>query len=140
MSGRFLPIIKFPFYIEECKDSRIQLEPILSSSGYGICVKMILTLTKGVDANKYEYERVIFADTIFQMELPDGDFYETFFEFFEGLYYNKISQDVAVPLAAMMLKMHFKEMVDNVGLDLSEYYVDMHHLQKKQLGYHSRGI
>jgi hypothetical protein len=135
VSGRFIPSVRFPIYIDGCKSARIQVEPILCQCGYGIHVKVILVLTAGTGENKYEYERIIGDDLVTQASIPNGQFFETAYEYFEGFYYNKISQDVVVPLTAMMLKTYCSELIGRCGLDLSDYFLDTRPPDKKKVGY-----
>jgi len=125
MSGRFIPSVRFPLHIEGCKSARLHVEPFLSASGYGIEVKLILTLTGGLNEDKYEYERTIHSEFISQQTVPEGSLYETAYEYFEGFYYNKISQDVVVPVTAAILKTYFPELVENCGINLSDYFLDV---------------
>jgi len=135
MSGRFIPTVRFPIYVEDCKSARVQVEPIFCQAGYGVEIKVILVLTKGTDRSKYEYERLIASEIITQSTLPDGSFYETAFEYFEGFYYNKISQDVVVPLTAMILKVYFSDLIERCALDLSDYFLDIESSQPRAMGY-----
>jgi hypothetical protein len=135
MSGRFIPSVRFPIYVEDCKSGRIQVEPILCQFGYGALVKIVLVRVKGTGDKAYEYEQVVYDGVITQETLPEGSFYETAYEYFEGFYYNKISQDVVVPLTAIILKNYFSDVVENCQLDLSEYVMDLGKPEVKQMGY-----
>ena len=139
MSGRFIPSVRFPIYVEDCKDARIQVEPIFCQGGYGLLVKVILTLVGGTGDNAYEYERIVRQEVITQASLPENTFYETSFEFMEGFYYNKVSQDVVVPLVAMVLRVYMSDLVELCQLDLSGYFLDLEEPKKKGMGYRGDG-
>ena len=135
MSGFFIPSVRFPLYLEGCKSARIQVEPILCPYGYGVEIKLILVLTGGTGKNSYEYERVAETYVLTQETLPQCHFYETAYEYFEGFYYNKISQDVVVPLTAMLLKVYLPDIVEQCGLDLSIYFLDFDKPKRRRMGY-----
>ena len=135
MSGHFVPSIRFSLAIEGCKSSRFQVEPILCQEGYGIKVQVILVLTKGIEEEKYEYERIVHQEILSQGQLPDDAHCETAYEYFEGFYYNKISSDVVISLTALILKTYLAELVERCQLDLSDYFLDIDPPKKKSMGY-----
>lgn len=137
MSGRFTPTIQFPLNIEGCKESRLQVEPILCPQGYGIAVKVILVVTVGSGDRAFECERTIRFGLLTQDDVIDDRFAETIYEYLEGLYYNKISQDVVVPLTTLVLKNYFGDLLDEVGLDLSQYFLDFQNKPRK-VGYNKQ--
>lgn len=134
MSGRFVPTIRFPVFVEGCKCGRLQIEPILCTGGYGINIKILLTLTANAGADAYEYDRIIDNIILTQESLPESNFTEQACDFFEGLYFNKIPQDVAVPIAALTLKTYLSDMLDQFGIDLSDYFTDIDQ-SKSTMGY-----
>jgi len=136
MSGRFIPSVRFPLYIEGCKSARLQIEPILCDLGYGVEVKLILVQTAGHGDDRYEYERILCRELAAQDSIPEGKFYEVAYEYFEGLYFNKISQDVVVPLTATVLRTYFADLVTKCDLDLSDYFLELASPSKnKAMGY-----
>jgi len=135
MSGRFIPRVQFDFPAEDCKSSWVQIEPIFCVMGYGIKVKIILRQVSGTGDKKYEYDRTIHEEILTQSSLPQGAFNETTYEYLEGFYYNKITQDVVVPLTAMVLNVYFPDIVENCQLDLSGYFLDVKKSKKKTIGY-----
>lgn len=135
MSGHFIPSVRFPLYWKACKSSRIQIEPIMCPYGYGIVLKVIMVLTTGTGEEAYEFEKVVTELYLTQETLPQNSFYETAFEYFEGFYYNKIAQDVVVPLTAMILKIYFPDLIEQCGLDLSNYFLDFDKPKRNRMGY-----
>jgi len=132
MSGRFVPSIRFPLFLKGCKSARLQVEPILCPEGYGIEIKIILTMTAEHDKDKYEYEKIVQSIYLTQASLPKSNFYDTAYEYFEGFYYNKVSQDIVVPMLAAILKTYVPNLLIQCGLDLSDYYIDSSQFSKIQ--------
>lgn len=134
MSGRFHPRITFPIYVDRARCGRFQLEPFFSNLGYGINVQVILQLIGGTGENRYAYERVCETEGMVDSQIKEDRLWETFSDFFEGFYHNKVNQDVAVPIAALLLNTHFKPMVDKYHLDLSEYVTEII-VEKRHMGF-----
>jgi hypothetical protein len=92
-------------------------------------------MTGGTGDKKYEYDRCVSSEILAETTLPEGGYYERVYDSFEGFYYNKIPQDVIVPLVAMILKLYFTETVERCQLDLSGYFLDIVQPKKKPIGY-----
>jgi len=135
MSGRFKPRIVFPFYIPNARTARFEIEPFFSTVGYGISVSVIIELVGGTGKNRYFYERVVDTDAILRKQLVDSEMWEVYSEFMEGLYHNRIAPDLAVPVAASLLITDFKQLVDEYGLDLSEYVTEVMVAEKRRMGF-----
>lgn len=134
MSGRFFSIIKFPFYYEGCRRSWLQIEPLATIYGFGIIIKIIVELTGGTDKRRFYYERTIEEFCLTQENIIDHPLAESFSEFLEALYFNKTTQDVAIPVAAMFLKIHVPELLERYNINLSYYVTDVD-IQDKSVGF-----
>ena len=126
MSGRYYSSVRFPLHLSGCKSSRLQVEPLLCLQGFGISVKIILTLTKGTGETSRLVEECVFQEFLTQEDIPHNGFAETFYDFMEGFYYSKVTQDVGVPIVALLLTIHFPEILKRIDLDLSEYVHESH--------------
>jgi len=137
MSGRFHPRITFPLYDDHHKKvGRFELEPFFSTNGYGVMVKIIHIFKAGFGEDEYEYERVMDKRAIIREMLTENVLWEMFADFIEGLYHNKVNQDVAVPIAALLLKTHFSDIVNQYQLDLDEYITEIE-FNKPAMGFDS---
>jgi hypothetical protein len=127
MSGRYTSVVRFTFHDENAKDARIQLEPILTSEGYGVRVSVVLTLTAGTQGKeRYEYERTVYDNILLQSDLDGNDaLADVIMEFMEGWYYVKSTPDVVVPVCAIILEKYFTHLLEVTDLDLSTYIVNI---------------
>jgi len=141
MSGSFHPRVTFPLYTERAKTGRIDIEPFFSLHGYGTTVRVVHQLVGGCGKSKYLYERVVEEDAMLRKLIPtDGneETWEMFSEYFEGFYHNKISQDVLVPITALLLTSYFSYIVDKYNVDLSEYITEVTCPEDKRMGFENR--
>ena len=126
MSGKLIPSVQFPLNLDGCKSSYVEVTPFFSVHGFGIVVKVKLLLTSGTAKKTYEYERTVYTKAMLQNNVsPNDELAESIYEFFEGFYYNKVNQDVVVPFVAMILRKYFVDLLQNFGLDLSDYITEV---------------
>jgi len=137
MSGKFLPIIVFPFFAPNIRNGNLEMKPILSEKGFGVHIILKVELVGGTGENRYKYDRILEEYVIFQSDIIDGEYAELIIEFIEGLYYNRITSDVAVPFAALLLYTHLTHLIEEYNLDISDQIFLGRCKTRKQIGFQS---
>lgn len=137
MPGNYKASVIFPFDFDGAKNARIQIEPFVCAYCYGMTVKVIMELVGSCGKKKFNYERVAIEESVTQENIRDGFMSAPFIEVMEGFYYNKTDVNVLVPVCAMILKMYFRDILDNFKINIDQFIIDVEYI-REEIGFKTK--
>jgi hypothetical protein len=137
MAGKYFNIITFNFNCDFASDSFIEISPFVCVYGYGVRVRVIIENIEGTGDNKRTVFRVLEEEHFTQDSLDDlhDRHFETFAEWMEGLYFGKIANDVALPIAALFLRSYCVETIIKYDIPIDCYVKEVLYEKKKNAGF-----
>jgi hypothetical protein len=137
MAGKYQNIISFDFDCDFASEAYLELSPFVCVYGYGIRVRIVIENVEGTGDNRRTVFRVVeeihFTQDSIDVERDRHS--ETFIEWMEGLYFGKVSNDVAIPIAAMFLRIYCPELLVHYNIPIDAYVKEVHYERKNRVGF-----